>query len=65
LALILMLFRSKGPLDVSLWQDLREPGQPPTLDEEPLPPVPPEAPLPKLTPSGLQPQPQREETSHV
>jgi NADH-quinone oxidoreductase subunit K len=65
LALILMLFRSKGSLDVSLWQDLREPGQPPTLDEEPLPPVPPEAPLPKLTPSGLQPQPQREETSHV
>jgi NADH-quinone oxidoreductase subunit K len=65
LALILMLFRSKSSLDVSLWQDLREPGQPPTLDEEPLPPVPPEAPLPKLTPSGLQPQPQREETSHV
>src|SRR5215468_3499994 len=38
LALILMLYRRKGSLDVSLWQDLREPGQEPTADEEPLPP---------------------------
>jgi NADH-quinone oxidoreductase subunit K len=37
LALILMLYRSRRSLDVSLWQDLREPGQEPTLDEEPLP----------------------------
>lgn len=67
LALFLMLFRSKRSLDVSLWQDLREPGQPPTLDEEPLPPEPPEAPLPKLTPAGVEPErPRREEeTSHV
>src|SRR5437660_9792327 len=27
LALILILFRSRGSLDVSLWQELREPGQ--------------------------------------
>jgi NADH-quinone oxidoreductase subunit K len=65
LALFLMLYRSKRSLDVSLWQDLREPGQPPTLDEEPLPPEKPEAPLPKLTPAGLEPQQPREETSHV
>ncbi|HJT78670.1 MAG TPA: NADH-quinone oxidoreductase subunit NuoK [Gemmataceae bacterium] len=64
LALILMLFRRKQSLDVSLWQELREPGQPPTVDEEPLPPPPPQKPLPKLTPSGIEPG-QREETSHV
>src|SRR5437588_2882704 len=38
LALILMLYRSSRSLDVSLWQELREPGTPPTSDEEPLPP---------------------------
>jgi NADH-quinone oxidoreductase subunit K len=68
LALILMLFRSKQSLDVSLWQELREPGLPPTLstDEEPLPPERTETPLPRLTPAGPEPeQPRREETSHV
>jgi len=40
LALILMLYRSRRSLDVSLWQDLREPGQERTVDEEPLPPQP-------------------------
>jgi NADH-quinone oxidoreductase subunit K len=55
LALILMLYRSKRSLDVSLWQELREPGQPPVTDEEPLPPPPPPPPLPKLTPAGVEP----------
>lgn len=64
LALILMLFRNRHSLDVSLWQDLREPGEEPTIDEEPLPPPEKPAPLPTLTPSGLQP-PQRPEKSHV
>ena len=64
LALILMLYRRRGSLDVSLWQELREPGQEPTVDEEPLPPGPKEEPLPALTPSGAEP-PSREETSHV
>ena len=64
LALILMLYRSRRSLDVSLWQDLREPGQPPTVDEEPLPAPPEPAPLPRLTPSGIEP-PQEKETSHV
>lgn len=64
LALILVLYRSSGSLDVSLWQELREPEQDATLDEEPLPPEMPEAPLPRLTPAGVEPR-QPEETSHV
>ncbi len=52
LALILTLYRNRRSLDVSLWQDLREPGQEPTLDTEPLPPPAPEEPLPTLTPAG-------------
>ena len=64
LALILVLFRGRRSLDVSLWQDLREPDQEPTVDEEPLPPPPPEAPLPRLTPAGPEPK-HPQETSHV
>jgi len=64
LALILMLYRTRRSLDVSIWQELREPGQEPTLDEEPLPPPPPEPPLPKLTPAGVEP-PHPQEVSHV
>src|SRR5215467_9410241 len=56
LALILMLYRSRGSLDVSLWQELREPGQEPAIDEEPLPPAPREEPLPRLTPAGHEPK---------
>ena len=64
LALILMLYNAKRTLDVSDWQDLREPGQERTEDEEPLPPAPPEAPMPHLTPAGREPV-HGEETSHV
>jgi NADH-quinone oxidoreductase subunit K len=65
LALILMLYRARKSLDVSLWQELREPDQPPTIDEEPIPkPTPPE-PMPTLTPAGREPDQQPEETSHV
>ena len=64
LALILSLYKRRHSLDVSLWQDLREPGQEPTVDEEPLLPPPPAPPLPKLTPAGLEPR-HHEETSHV
>jgi NADH-quinone oxidoreductase subunit K len=64
LALILTLFNRRDSLDVSLWQELREPGQEPTLDEEPLPPGPPEEPLPQLPPAGLEP-PRREEPTRV
>jgi NADH-quinone oxidoreductase subunit K len=34
LALILILFNRRSSLDVSLWQEIREPGQPPTVDPE-------------------------------
>jgi NADH-quinone oxidoreductase subunit K len=64
LALILVLYRSSGSLDISLWQELREPEQDATLDEEPLPPSLPDEPLPRLTPAGREPR-QPEETSHV
>jgi NADH-quinone oxidoreductase subunit K len=64
LALILMLFRARRSLDVSLWQELREPQQEPIVDEEPLPLPPGVAPSPVLTPSGLEPE-HREEKSHV
>jgi NADH-quinone oxidoreductase subunit K len=64
LALILMLYRSRRSLDVSLWQELREAGQPPAVDDEPLPPPPPETPMPRLTPAGIEPT-QPQETSHV
>jgi NADH-quinone oxidoreductase subunit K len=64
LALILMLFKRRASLDVSLWQELREPGQEENVDEEPLPPAPPQTPDPTLTPSGVEPE-QRPETTHV
>jgi NADH-quinone oxidoreductase subunit K len=65
MALILMLFRSRQSLDVSLWQELREPGEEPTVDEEPLPPPEPAEPLPQLTPAGVEPARQPSERSHV
>ena len=64
LALILALYRSRRSLDVSLWQELREPDQEPVVDEEPAPPPPPEEPLPRLTPAGPEPA-HRQEESHV
>jgi NADH-quinone oxidoreductase subunit K len=65
LALILMLYRARRSLDVSLWQDLREPGQEAVVDEEPLPPPLPEVPLPRLTPAGKEPPHEPQEVSHV
>lgn len=64
MALILMLYRTKKSLDVTLWQDLREHGLEPTLDREPLPEQPPQPRFPVLTPSGLEPA-HREETSNA
>ncbi len=63
LAMILVLYRSRRTLDVSVWQDLREPTVDPILDPEPDLPIAP-APMPKLTPSGVEPK-QPHETSHV
>jgi NADH-quinone oxidoreductase subunit K len=64
LSLILMLYRRQHSLDVSRWQELREPGEAATEDVEPLPPAPREPPLPHLTPSGVEPE-HRPEESHV
>jgi NADH-quinone oxidoreductase subunit K len=64
LALILVVYRNKHSLDVSIWQDIREPGEPPTLDDEPLPPEPDPEFYPKLPSSGL-PVHHEQETSHV
>jgi NADH-quinone oxidoreductase subunit K len=55
LALILMLYRQRQSLDVSLWQDLREPDQEATLDLD-VPPAEPAEVLPKdpmLPPAGV------------
>jgi NADH-quinone oxidoreductase subunit K len=64
LALILMLFRKRHSLDVSLWQELREEDQEPTLDDDPLPVPAKPAALPHLAPAGLEPE-HKQETSHV
>jgi NADH-quinone oxidoreductase subunit K len=70
LAMILMLYRRRKSLDVSLWQELREPGQEEIMDDEPLPPAPLEKPMPRLTPAGPEPVPaplaqRSQEASHV
>lgn len=64
LALFLMLYRRRHSLDVSDWQDLREPGEPPTMDEGPLPEPPAPEQYPKLIPSGKEPE-HRQEMSNV
>lgn len=62
LALVLMLYRGKRSLDVSLWQDLREPGVEANVDLEPFPEAAPEEPLPRLTPAGVEPAQPREDS---
>src|SRR5580704_11902418 len=46
LALVLILYKSRKTLDVSVWQDLREADLDIVEDEDPLPPPPVELPLP-------------------
>lgn len=64
LAMIVMLYKSRQTLDVSIWQDLREPELDAIVDDEPLPAAPKE-PLPKLTPAGSEPAKKAKEMSHV
>lgn len=56
MALVLMLARRSGSLDAAFWQDLREEGQPPFVDQE----VPEERSedrvWPALTPAGVRPE---------
>lgn len=68
LAMILMLFRRRGSLDIALWQELREANVPAHVDHEV--PEDEEQPVewPHLPPAGVAPQIPREETdyrSHV
>ncbi len=65
LALILMLYRRRKSLDVSLWQELREPHLEPIEEEAPLPSPPPAPTLPHLTVAGPEPVQVPRETSHV
>ena len=55
LALVFMLYRNRKSLDVSLWQDIREAGEPPIADEEPLPALPEPQGFPHLIPTGREP----------
>jgi NADH-quinone oxidoreductase subunit K len=66
LALILMLFKTRETLDVSVWQDRRQAYLDATTDEDegPLPPPKSETPLPHLAPAGPEPE-HRPEASHV
>ena len=52
LALIVVLFRRSGTLDVSVWQELREEDQPPVIDDMPLDELPGQPQWPHLYPSG-------------
>lgn len=57
LALVLMLFRRSGKLDIAVWHRLREDNQPPFREPE-VPEEPAEEPeaWPSLAPAGLPPQ---------
>jgi NADH-quinone oxidoreductase subunit K len=65
LVLVLILYKSRKTLDVSVWQDLREADLEPVEDEEPLTPPPPEPALPHLPPAGPAPALRGQEQSHV
>jgi NADH-quinone oxidoreductase subunit K len=65
LALVLILYKSRKTLDVSVWQDLREADLDVVEDEDPLPPPPAELPLPHLPPAGPAPFPREQESTHV
>src|SRR5437588_873360 len=65
LALVLILYKTRKTLDVSVWQDLREADiDAVDDDEDPLPPAPVEKPSPRLTVAGPEPF-QKQESSHV
>lgn len=64
LALILMLFRSAGKIDMFAWNQLREDNQPIYVDEE-LPEDDREQQVwPKLTPAGIEPEADEEDATH-
>lgn len=64
LALVLLLVQRSGNLDITLWQDLREAGQPPYVDHR-VPDERDEQVLwPRLTPAGVEPEVEPEEELH-
>jgi NADH-quinone oxidoreductase subunit K len=65
LAMILVLYRRGKSLDSSDWQSLREPGVPPSVDEDPLPRPDPEPEPERLPPAGIRPRPTPEEAARV
>ena len=65
LALVVMLFRASGSLDIALWHHLREANQPAFVDEEiPEPPSEGNVAWPKLTPAGIEPEADHEDTDY-
>lgn len=65
LALILMLYKRRSSLDVSLWQELREPGWEQSDEDEPLEQGPAPEKLPSLPSAGKEPTRVSKERSHV
>ena len=64
LALILMLFKKSGRLDIAFWQDMREEGQPAFVDRH-LPEGREEEQVwPRLTPAGIEPEAEEERELH-
>jgi NADH-quinone oxidoreductase subunit K len=59
LALVLVLYKRKSSLDVTLWQDIREPGVAPAVERpeeaEAVEPVKGPESYPRLTPAGIEP----------
>lgn len=62
LALVTVLYRASGKLDIAVWQQQRESSQPPYVDHElPEPPSDGDKQWPQLTPAGIEPEiPERE-----
>jgi NADH-quinone oxidoreductase subunit K len=61
LALILTLYHRRSSLDVTLWQEIREPGSPPAADDlaaeaEPVEAVAGPETYPQLVPAGVEPE---------
>jgi NADH-quinone oxidoreductase subunit K len=64
LALVLMLYRRSGKLDILFWQQLREDHLPGYVDQE-VPEEPEQQVVwPHLTPAGIEPRPDLEELTH-
>jgi NADH-quinone oxidoreductase subunit K len=64
LALVLMLFRHSGSLDMFAWQTMREANQQPYVDEDVPEEIEGHKPWPRLTPAGVQPEPSEEDLWH-